>query len=230
MSVRAGPISVPDLRSQAARLRELDQDLGITISPLVELLIGLGRLINTDMVAYDFAGPCVSGDDEIAQVLVIALVIALDRTLPHADADRLVEQLRHGQRKHPALRLSGQSRVLCSKIGEIVGSSAPSDLAPPQRWRPHPRALKPRVIYNACFCFAIGPPCALKPRVIYNAGSGTQGYGVLGTIVMVAPQDRLTRRRAQPFDELAGRRAVLARVQDRRIKDQRGRPVDLALE
>src|SRR5436305_1271635 len=66
--------------SSLCRQPRLQDDLGEAVAPLIEVLVGVGRLCEREPVADHEAGPGAACDDQVAQVLVVPL----DRCLTHA--------------------------------------------------------------------------------------------------------------------------------------------------
>ena len=58
----------------------MNQNFCITFDTLIELLICLRRIVNTDLVGDDKGRVGAAGDDHIAEVAVILLDIALTRS------------------------------------------------------------------------------------------------------------------------------------------------------
>src|SRR5258706_3831504 len=86
----------------------LEDDLGVAVYPLVELVIGLRRLIETDIVGHHEArrGPAVN--DHVAQLAVVPL----DVGLAHAHALALLEELADLDEQHAPLgRLVDATRI-----------------------------------------------------------------------------------------------------------------------
>ena len=55
----------------------MHQDLGIPVNPLVELLIGIRDFIDSDLMRHNEARFGLARDDEISQVSIVFLYIAL---------------------------------------------------------------------------------------------------------------------------------------------------------
>ena len=55
----------------------MDQHLGITLNPLVKLLICLRCVIDVDLMADDEAGFGAAGDDQVSEVAVVGFDVAL---------------------------------------------------------------------------------------------------------------------------------------------------------
>src|SRR5690606_21888060 len=86
----------------------VQHDLRVAVHPLVELVIGVGRLVQSELVGDDEAGLRPALDDHVAQVPVVALHVALTR----ADPQALLEQLADRDEEHALLGLLvGGSRV-----------------------------------------------------------------------------------------------------------------------
>lgn len=58
-------------------LVRVDEYLGVSVDPLVEFLIGFLRSTKVDLVGDNEAWLCSTGDDQISQVSVVSLYIAL---------------------------------------------------------------------------------------------------------------------------------------------------------
>ena len=74
---RARP-RIPVAELDFPRSLRVQQDLGVAVDPLVELLVGAGCLSQSDLVRDDPGRGGLPGDDQITQLLVIAL----DPTMP----------------------------------------------------------------------------------------------------------------------------------------------------
>ena len=57
----------------------MNQHLGVPINPLVKLLIRDLRVLDPDLVTHDEGRLRRAGDDEVAQVAVVLLYVALAR-------------------------------------------------------------------------------------------------------------------------------------------------------
>ena len=55
----------------------MNQNLGIPINPLIELLVRQGSIVNIDFVTDNEAGFSTTGDYEVTKVAVVFLDIAL---------------------------------------------------------------------------------------------------------------------------------------------------------
>lgn len=55
----------------------MDENLGITINSLVKLLVRNFRIFNVDLVGHDKAGLGLARNDQISQVPVVRLDVAL---------------------------------------------------------------------------------------------------------------------------------------------------------
>jgi hypothetical protein len=57
----------------------MNNDLGISFNPLIELVICNFRFIEADLMRDDEARLCFAGDDQVAQLSVVRFYIALAR-------------------------------------------------------------------------------------------------------------------------------------------------------
>ncbi len=55
----------------------MNEHLRVAIDPLVELLVGVRRLLDADLVADDEAGFGFSGDDQVTEVAIVSLDVGL---------------------------------------------------------------------------------------------------------------------------------------------------------
>lgn len=65
----SGMISKPSVR--------VNEHLGVAVGSLVEFLICIWRIIDTDLMADDEAGSGLASDDEVAEVAIIGFDVAL---------------------------------------------------------------------------------------------------------------------------------------------------------
>lgn len=57
----------------------MNNDLGISFNPLIELVISNFRFIEADLMRDDEARPCFASDDQVAQLSIVRFYIALAR-------------------------------------------------------------------------------------------------------------------------------------------------------
>jgi len=89
------------------------QDFGVAIDSLVELVISIDGLINVDLVRNDERWLSTSGDDEVAELTVVGLDVAL----ASAEEQSLFEELAEGDEDLSLSRLRVWStRVLFPKL------------------------------------------------------------------------------------------------------------------
>lgn len=58
----------------------MQQDLCVAVDTLIELVISGDSLVDVDLVADNKAGLCDASDDEVAQITIVSLDIALSGT------------------------------------------------------------------------------------------------------------------------------------------------------
>src|SRR5690606_10694770 len=107
-------------------LLRLEHYLRVALDPLVELLVGLRRLLERHPVADDEARLGAAGDDQVAQEDVVLLHVGLAGTEP----DPLLEHFPEGEEQLPLLG----GLVDAARIGRHV---EPWDTDPPG-WVHHP--------------------------------------------------------------------------------------------
>lgn len=91
----------------------MKQDLGVAIDSLVELVISIDGLINVNFVRNDERWLSTSGDDEVAELTVVGLDVAL----ASAEEQSLLEELAEGDEDLSLSRLRVWStRVLFPKL------------------------------------------------------------------------------------------------------------------
>src|SRR5258708_2497295 len=95
---------LPSLKPALSRflVRESNQYFRIAIDPLIKLVVGFRGFLDVDVMADNAARFCASIDDQIAKVLVVFL----DRRLPAAHGDPLVEELGERKREDSLLRVT----------------------------------------------------------------------------------------------------------------------------
>ena len=69
-------LTQPDLFTLERPVR-MQQNLGVPVDPPVELVIRIDRIVNVNLVAHDETWLCSSRDDQVAQIAVVSLDIAL---------------------------------------------------------------------------------------------------------------------------------------------------------
>ena len=91
----------------------MKQDLGVTINSLVELVVSIDSLVNVDFVGDDKRGLSTAGDDEVAELTIIGLDVALTC----AEVQALLEELAEGDEDLSLSRLRVWSTgVLISEL------------------------------------------------------------------------------------------------------------------
>lgn len=70
----------------------MEQDLGVTIDSLVELVVSVNSFINVDFVRHDKGGLSTAGDDEVAKLTIVGLDVAL----ASAEVQSLLEEFAEG--------------------------------------------------------------------------------------------------------------------------------------
>ena len=94
----------------------MEQDLGVTIDPLVELVISIDSLIDIDFVRDDERRLSTARDDEVAELTIVGLDVALACT----EVKTLLEELAEGDED---LSLGGlrvwSTRVLFTELAVV---------------------------------------------------------------------------------------------------------------
>jgi hypothetical protein len=107
-------LTISNLTLCCILFRESNQYFRITIDPLVELVIGLRSFVDVDVMADNTARLCTSADNQVTKILVVFL----DRRLPAAHGDPLVEELSDRKRK---------DALLCVTLGAGIRSDVHAD-------------------------------------------------------------------------------------------------------
>lgn len=94
----------------------VEQDLGVTINSLVELVVSIDSLVNVNFVRNDERGLSTARDDEVAELTVVGLDVALACT----EVKTLLEELAEGDED---LSLGGlrvwSTRVLFAELAAV---------------------------------------------------------------------------------------------------------------
>ena len=72
----------------------MEQDLGVTIDSPIELVVGIDSLVNVDLVRNDERRLSTTRDDEVAELTVVGLDVAL----ACAEEESLFEELAKGDK------------------------------------------------------------------------------------------------------------------------------------
>jgi hypothetical protein len=83
----------------------VEQHLGVAIDSLVELVVSINSLVNVDFVRNDKGRLGTAGDDEVAELTVVGLDVAL----ASAEEESLFEELAEGNKQlsFASLRVRG---------------------------------------------------------------------------------------------------------------------------
>jgi hypothetical protein len=94
----------------------MEQNFGVAINSLVELVVSINSLVNVDFVRNDERGLSTARDDEVAELTVVGLDVALACT----EVKTLLEELTEGDEN---LSLGGlrvwSTRVLFSELAAV---------------------------------------------------------------------------------------------------------------
>src|SRR4051812_42147084 len=123
------PLSTPAMSGTRSRHRRVEDDLGPAVVALVEVLVGLRRLVERQLVAHDERRLGLAGGDQVAQLSVVLL----DRRLTATDVLALEPEHAVVEGQLALLRqLVGAARVLWNEdadVGDLPGEAHRGDQA-----------------------------------------------------------------------------------------------------